>query len=50
MYLYSIEYSHISGCGAKQSTSITEIFEFLEGLLNNEYVVQSSIKLYTEDR
>lgn len=48
MKVYSIEYSHIGGIRSKQTTSISQLFEWLEEALNDVYVVNEGIILTTE--
>jgi hypothetical protein len=48
--LYSIEYSHISGPRAKQTTDINQLSDWLEQALMDQYVSRETIKLYTTER
>jgi len=50
MKLYSIEYDHISGRKAKQTTSILTLSLWIDEAIADEYIVDGSINLFTTIR
>lgn len=47
---YTIDYTHTTGTRSKQTTSITQLFEWLETALNDRHIVESSIVINTEEK
>jgi hypothetical protein len=47
---YTITYSHITDERSRETTSITQLAEWLEEILNDRFVTQATIKINTEEK